>query len=272
MRILLIDDHPINRKLGQLVLKRLSSSVDVVNDGLQAIAALQQKEYDVLVMDVYMPNLDGMETTRRIRAEFSADAQPYIIAATSDITDESRARFQAAGMDDFVAKPMSEDRMRAALQRFRARTADPAENQAEDQAENQVEDQAEGQVEDQAYLAGAQSSNDSAVLDPAALKSLRAMLGPNADVHLPALIRAFHESTCQALAHAKNARRDGDLVVLRRSAHNIKSNATNVGATRLADVARQLEHLDPDELGRADELLADIALEYAKVERVLPPI
>jgi PAS domain S-box-containing protein len=115
LRILLAEDNEVNRKLALALLARLGYEADVARDGLEAVSALREGAYDVVLMDVEMPELDGLEATRRIRSELATDRQPRIVAMTANAMDGDRERCLAAGMDDYVSKPIRPEALAAAL-------------------------------------------------------------------------------------------------------------------------------------------------------------
>ncbi len=111
----------MNQKLALLLLEKLGYGADVAANGLEALEALERQEYDVVLMDVQMPELDGLEATRRIRARWPAGAGPRIIAMTANAMLEDREACFAAGMDDYVAKPIRPEELAEALGRVRPR-------------------------------------------------------------------------------------------------------------------------------------------------------
>ncbi|HLA16673.1 MAG TPA: response regulator, partial [Candidatus Limnocylindrales bacterium] len=116
LRILLAEDNAVNQKLALRLLERMGYSADVAGDGLQAIAALERETYDLVLMDVQMPELDGLEATRRIRARWP-DRALRIVAMTANAMAEDRDACLAAGMDDYVSKPIRVEELTAALER-----------------------------------------------------------------------------------------------------------------------------------------------------------
>jgi GAF domain-containing protein/CheY-like chemotaxis protein len=116
LRILLAEDNPVNQKLALRLLERMGYRATVAGDGLEAIAALEASAYDVILMDVQMPDLDGLETTRRIRARWPGDAGPHIVAMTANAMEGDRETCLEAGMDDYIAKPIRPELLAAALQ------------------------------------------------------------------------------------------------------------------------------------------------------------
>ncbi len=106
LRILLAEDNLVNRKLALRLLQRLGFEADVAEDGVQAVGMARVTAYDVVLMDVQMPEMDGLEATRKIRADLPPDDQPYIIAMTANAMAGDREACLAAGMDGYVSKPI----------------------------------------------------------------------------------------------------------------------------------------------------------------------
>jgi CheY-like chemotaxis protein len=115
--ILLAEDNPINQKVALSMLKRLDYRADVAGNGLDVLSSLEKKDYDVILMDIQMPNMDGLHATRCIR-EQKMKKQPYIIAMTAYALDGDREEFLKAGMDDYLSKPIRMDELKDALEKF----------------------------------------------------------------------------------------------------------------------------------------------------------
>jgi PAS domain S-box-containing protein len=115
LRILLAEDNTVNQQLAVLLLKKLGYAADIAANGLEALAALEQRQYDVVLMDVQMPELDGLEATRRICARWPTDERPRIIAMTANAMQEDREACLQAGMDDYLAKPIRPEELATAL-------------------------------------------------------------------------------------------------------------------------------------------------------------
>ncbi len=115
LRVLLAEDHMVNQKMALLTLRRLGIVADIAANGLEVLEAVHRQTYDLVLMDVQMPELDGLETTRRIRADLPADRQPWIIALTAGVAEVNEQVCRAAGMNGFITKPFRIAQLREGL-------------------------------------------------------------------------------------------------------------------------------------------------------------
>lgn len=118
-RVLVVEDNPINAKVAVRMLERFGIVAETAENGEVALRCLREREYEVILMDVQMPVLDGVETTQRIRREWPPERQPWIIAMTAHAMRGDRETYLGAGMDDYLSKPLREQDLRAALARRR---------------------------------------------------------------------------------------------------------------------------------------------------------
>lgn len=132
LRILLAEDNPINQRVGLRLLEMLGLDADVAADGVETLAALHRAEYDLVLMDVRMPELDGLEATRRLRSTLPADRQPRVVALTANATREDEAACFEAGMDAFLSKPLRVSALESTLHRL---FDDPARDEGVAQGE-----------------------------------------------------------------------------------------------------------------------------------------
>ncbi|MGH7971844.1 MAG: response regulator, partial [Limisphaerales bacterium] len=118
LRLLLADDNPINQKVGLSVLQKLGYRADLANNGLEVLKALEQKVYDLLFLDVQMPEMDGLEAARQICQRWSPEKRPCIVAMTGNALLGDREKCLAAGMDDYISKPVRVAELQASIERW----------------------------------------------------------------------------------------------------------------------------------------------------------
>lgn len=269
LRILLAEDNATNQKLALRLLARMGYRADVAANGLEVLEALQRQPYDVVLMDMQMPEMDGLEATRHIRRRWRGDQGPRIVAMTANAMQEDRELCFAVGMDDYISKPIRVEQLVEALSKVR-----PAE-EARGALET-VERTIEAAPEQDGAGAGEPGSGERAdgaragdVLDPKALDRLLEMVGGAPD-YLVELIDSFLEDGPQLLADLRQALARGDAAAVRLAAHTLKSNSADFGAMTLATVCQRLEALGKaGTLDGAAELAAQAEAEFQKVRVAL---
>jgi CheY-like chemotaxis protein len=259
LRILLAEDHATNQKLALAILARLSYRADVAGNGLEAIEALERQPYDVVLMDMQMPEMDGLEATRQIRQRWPADEGPYIIAMTANAMQGDREMCLAAGMNDYVSKPVRVHELVAALGRgAEAAGAGSREPGAGSREPGGGRQEAGG---------GGQAAGP--ILDPAALETLLEVIGGEREL-LVELIDSFLETAPPLLARLHQGAAQGSAAELRAAAHTIKSSAKDFGAARLAELCQTLEDMGKaGALAGAADLAAQVQAEYQQVRAAL---
>ena len=242
LRILLAEDNPINQRVALMLLQRLGYRADAVADGAEALEALRRARYDVVLMDLRMPRMDGLEATRRIMAEWPPEERPYIIAVTADVTQGKREACLQAGMDDFVSKPIDEEVLASALARYasasEAASVPPAPGRA----------------------GGAHAPDR----DP--LKALRKMIGENNPALVRSLLEDYLENTSQLVAEMRAAFEASDIEAVGRTAHTVKSTSALLGFQELAALCASAEASCDD--GPPAELAKQIAQIETTYERL----
>lgn len=122
LRILLADDNPLNQQVCLFLLERLGYTADVVNNGLEVLQALQKQDYDIILMDVWMPGMDGITTTRLILSHYPNNhpihERPRIIAVTADTDPNSREKYLSKGMDDYLRKPVLSRHLQSVIEKW----------------------------------------------------------------------------------------------------------------------------------------------------------
>jgi CheY-like chemotaxis protein len=266
LRILVAEDNAINQQVALLFLERLGYRADVAANGQEVLDSLRRQPYDVVLMDVQMPEMDGLEATRRIRGlpptELGAQTQPRIIAMTANALREDRDVCLAAEMDDYISKPVQVEELVGALSRCQPRQRLGGEPEPALPAD--LASGAATRVEPDA------GRSLPPVLDPKALERLRATLGRQADATLPGLIQSFYEDAERLLAGARQALEAGQVEELRIAAHSLKSTSATFGAMALSAEARELERLARDGLlEEAPRLIARAETEFTRAKAEL---
>ncbi|HET6755562.1 MAG TPA: PAS domain S-box protein, partial [Jiangellaceae bacterium] len=263
LRILVAEDNVLNQQLALLVLHKLGYQAEVTANGLEALRALERERYDVVLMDVQMPTMDGLEATRRIHQRWPEGRRPHVIAATASALQEEREACLAAGMDDYLSKPIRVDELAAALRRCRPHVAPQPPAPAGGSGEGaQVPPEPEPQG--QPAVAG--------VLHPPALERLMETIGDDRSL-LTALIDTFLSDAPRLVEAARRGLEHGQTDEVRRAAHTLKSNGATFGATSLSELSRQLEALARSGiLEGADELIARIDAEHKRVRIALETV
>jgi len=121
LRILLAEDHLVNQKMTLLILKRMGYQAEVASNGIEVLSALRRQSYDVILMDIQMPEMDGLAATRQICEEWEPHQRPRIIAMTANAMQSDRQSCMEAGMDDYLSKPVSRDALAQCLTHWLSR-------------------------------------------------------------------------------------------------------------------------------------------------------
>ena len=258
LRILVAEDNAINQKLALAVLERLGYRADVAANGVEALHALERQAYDVVLMDMQMPEMDGLEATRRLRQDLLPAQQPHVIAMTANAMQSDREECLRAGMDDYISKPV---RIEALVQALSA--ARPLEGLRVEMVADPVSEPVPESDNQESPGAAAQAPS---VLDSAALEKLQATLGGDF-ASLVLLIEAFLEETPKWMDELRRCLEAGDAPGVRRAAHTLKSNGTDFGAQDFAELSRRLEaEARENRLQNAGELVARIEAAYPAIE------
>ncbi|HMN87117.1 MAG TPA: response regulator [Bauldia sp.] len=123
LRILLAEDNVVNQKLALRILQQMGYRADLASNGLEAVESVGRQVYDVVLMDVQMPEMDGLEATRRICATWKPEGRPRIVAMTANAMQGDRELCMDAGMDDYLTKPIRVEQLVEALNQVRPREA-----------------------------------------------------------------------------------------------------------------------------------------------------
>lgn len=217
LRILVVDDHPINREVAAARLGRLGYVVDLASDGAEAIAAVVKKDFDVVLMDLQMPGKSGIEATEQIMQKRPPDRRPHIIAMTASVFEADREACRRAGMCDFVGKPIDITQLDAVLSRV---------------------------AEERGVCFPALSRE--------ALEKLQHMEVPGEPDFFTQLCQIFKTDALKRLARMGDALERGDAKVIEGEAHVLRSASATLGATEMSELCGRIELAACD--GRVDEI------------------
>jgi two-component system, sensor histidine kinase and response regulator len=234
-RVLVVEDNPVNQKVAQRFLERLGCEVQVAGDGAEAVETTSRQRFDLILMDMQMPVMDGISATRAIRARESRGTRTPIVALTANVL---AGQFQScidAGMDDVLGKPLEPQRLQDVLERFVLRMPPSAAVPAE------------------------RSTGPSLAAAPLDLARLGSLAG-NDTAFMRELIATYRASATSTLTDMREALAADDRERLRHAAHKLKGGSDNIGAGRLRELASQLEsgstRAAPAELARGIEAVA----------------
>ncbi len=235
LRVLVAEDTPVNQRVVIRMLETAGCRADAVGNGREAVEAVARLPYDLVFMDCQMPEMDGLEATRIIRAAEGGGRRVPIVALTANALQGDRERCLAAGMDDYLAKPVTKEAFVAALRRWGGEATAPADGS----------------------------------IDASVLAELAAVEGAPGQPNLLAeLLEVFLQDTPLRLTIARAALEGGDGDGLRRGAHALKGSSAALGLMHLRDLCATLE--DQGRAGSLAEARGTLVAVQAELERLKP--
>ncbi|MFN8453657.1 MAG: PAS domain S-box protein [Anaerolineae bacterium] len=260
LRILLAEDNVINQKVALQLLLRMGYLADVAANGFEVLQALQRQPYDVVLMDMQMPEMDGLEATQSIQEQWPAEQRPWIIAMTANALQGDRERCLAAGMEDYVSKPVRPAELAAALRRCQPHSK-PGEVKTVAPTINQV---------DQPLEEDKPTAQTSSGLEAKALLELRQILGAQAPKLIGEMIDRFLQTVPSSLEAMRAACQNNDGPTLFRTAHTLKPSSAYLGAVQITALCAELEIIGKaGHLEEAPTKLAQIEAEFGRVKMAL---
>ena len=240
LRILVAEDNPTNRLLISTRLRRASHQVDLVENGLEAIEAARSDDYDLILMDMQMPELDGVGATRAIRLLPGPRGRVPIIALTADALPEFRARYMASGLDDYLTKPIDWRELdRAMLRCVSARPGTHRAQANDDDPPNRENPMTPERADALPPPDGSGAPRPSERVDAAAVAAMQEDLGE--EVWL-AVMEVYWPKADADLAACREAVAADDPLARRAAAHSLKGASASVGFDSIAALAAVLEH------------------------------
>lgn len=283
-RVLLAEDNLVNQEVAVAMLEGLGCSVDMVTNGQEVLAAISRSSYDLVLMDCQMPEMDGFEATKAIRAReaerdvkrrtmsakwhtdpsaFSLQPPAFsrlpIIALTANAVEGDREQCLAAGMDDYLSKPFTQIQLGTMLKRWVSQQSVPTSTTGPivvaDQGGNPMT---------------TLSSSRVAILDPKPLADILELQRRKAPDLLNKLILRYREESAQLLNKLKTALDQGNADNVHRAAHSLRSSSAMLGACSFAALCEDLETKGrTGQLVNADAIFAQLEAEYALVQAAL---
>ena len=249
LRILIAEDNPVNQRVAMGLLKQIGYTATLTNNGLEAVNTLEATEYDVVLMDIQMPEMDGLEATREIRRRWPEGLRrPYIIAMTANAMTGDREKCLEAGMDDYISKPVKANRLKTALEQC-------CELRAAVAAVASLTDHH-----------GATPASEAATLNRDSLDALKSLQSEGDDGFLKEMIELFLADTPARFADMETARQAGEQQDFVRAVHSIKGASANFGADDLHELCATVEQMG--RAGQMHEATEQIQGLHAEFERV----
>lgn len=270
VNILLAEDNPINQKVAQKILTKAGYQVDIVENGKLALEALDEKKYDIILMDIQMPEMDGIQTTKEIRLREKHDKHTTIIAMTAHALKGDYERCIAAGMDDYLSKPIEPQEMLEKISKWvksiiiNQQPITAKKNAAKTEAGPKTMPSSEAYKKPEAIST---QQDHTAADSPVDIKSAMARFGDDKDFfremmneflsYVPAQFKAIEEAVAS-----------GDADAVQKNAHSIKGAAGNLSATRVQSLALIIEHKGRDnDISGLTEIIDNLRTEISALNK-----
>ncbi len=216
LKILVAEDNMINQKLITKILSQLGFQADVVSNGLEAIEELKRVRYDVVFMDVQMPEMDGLEATKYIVQNWKSDERPFVIAMTANVMQGDKEKCLNAGMDDYLSKPVVIDDVQKIIKKW-------------------VE------LIKQKKQVSRRNIKTSLMLDSDIIYGLKQLDGNN---DFSDVIKLYTDLAPELISEIKSSYKSNNINKLKNAASNLKRISLNLGANRLAEICFKVESLN----------------------------
>ena len=213
LRILIAEDNPVNQKLMARILQQLGYEADLVANGREALDAVERQKYDILLLDVHMPRMDGFEAARHIVNRWKSHERPRLIAVTADALAGDREKSIEAGMDDYLSKPVRFEQVRSALKRW-------------------------GSLAPNGHRP---DSSTGPAVDPSINQRLTELARETDDSFVTEVIKSYIDHSFGLIDQLKQAIAKSEANDIEYCAHSLRGSTLNVGANQLAKECQQVE-------------------------------
>ncbi|HBE18626.1 MAG TPA: hypothetical protein DEG17_00190 [Cyanobacteria bacterium UBA11149] len=257
LRILLVEDVAVNQKVARQMLQRLGYRADIANNGKEALESLHRQSYNVVFMDVQMPEMDGLEATKLIRQEWLSPSEPWIVAMTAHAMQGDKEECLRVGMNDYISKPVRPEAIVQALNKYSQIHCEIPSPTVEMNYEPSL-------IEVELDL------SKTPAIDMGVLEGFKEIAGDDFDELLVELIDSYLEDAPPRLESISNAIEVKNAKVLQHSAHALKSASLTIGAKLLAQICSELETIarQGTTVGTSS-LLLQLNTEYERVVAAL---
>lgn len=218
LSILIAEDNVINQKLALRMLQQLGYIAEVVTNGREALDALAKKRYDMIFMDIQMPEMDGFEATEVIVNQWRPEMRPRIVAMTANVMEGYREECLERGMDDYISKPISVKEIERVIRNWGGQRALP-----ESRKEERLQEKAARLIDDEK------------------IAELRELGGDEAEEMLSELVTLFLEDSETIMQSILDALQKSDVSAVHKEAHKMKGVSLNIGANALGELCRKIE-------------------------------
>jgi CheY-like chemotaxis protein/HPt (histidine-containing phosphotransfer) domain-containing protein len=275
-KVLLVEDNSVNQDIAMALLGYLGCTAVVTNNGLEALAAWSRQFFDLVLMDCQMPLMDGYEATRQIRAREMKDGpfrpRTVIIALTADDLQEDRKRCLAAGMDDYLQKPINENQLRLVLERWLTRAEGQSAVIAAAFSSPVGEQSPSGFEKPRTAVDGHPGAvpPPRPVIQSEFIDNIRALQQTGGIDLVKKVVGHYFTSSPLLLDTIHKGIADADPASIHQAAHSLKSSSANLGALNLSDLCKKMESLGrAGSIAGAAELMVQIESAYGAVRKEL---
>lgn len=249
LRILLAEDNQVNQQVALLILKKFGLRADVVSNGIEAIKALNQLPYDVILMDVEMPEMDGITATQNIRQQWHSSIKPYIIAITAYAMTGDKEKCLQSGMNDYLPKPIRESELINALEKA---------SQHLSLSSVSLRDKSDNNSQSIADL--------NSIIDLNIINSIKNLAEDQADSFIFNLIEQYYHDSAILVQQIQEAINDYNLDKIAKNIHTLGSSSATLGAVNFGKYCKEIETLS--RLGKMQEVnekLLTLETQYQQV-------
>jgi len=215
LKILIAEDNIINQKIALRILAQMGYIADVASDGLEVLECLSRQHYDIVLMDVQMPKLDGIQTTGKILEKWIPAERPKIVAMTANATQGDMEKCLYAGMDDFISKPILSEELKSMLEKW---------------GSNPI-----------TKVTGALTYNNDDLIDFNTVENLKQITGIYNTSFIEEVVNLYSKQTPQLISDIKQYWKNNEIQKIILAVHNLKGSSINMGAKMIQELSKNIE-------------------------------